>query len=217
MFLWTCGLKRFIKPAKKPGNQMRFSSLIIVAVIAFCFSVRVDADVEAGKVLVIQTPIALALAPVPNPVDAESEIVPNGVVPDVAPAALNLTAAALNLTDCCGNNTDRGSPDCPDSQTVFSYNERTHPAAAGRRAGEDGEDNNNVVPVDDLAVTVSSTVPEAAAVVPKDDRRGVEIWSSLEHCPDFDERFTLVDGRTKAVSYPRKGYNCQVEGTFLKT
>jgi hypothetical protein len=36
-------------------------------------------------------------------------------------------------------------------------------------------------------------------------------WATLEHCPDFDERFTLVDGRTRAVPYPRKGYNCNPE------
>jgi len=30
----------------------------------------------------------------------------------------------------------------------------------------------------------------------------------LEHCPDFDERFTLKDGKTKAVKYPEVGYNC---------
>ena len=32
--------------------------------------------------------------------------------------------------------------------------------------------------------------------------------SSLEQCTDFDERFTLVDGKTKAVSYPAPNYNC---------
>jgi hypothetical protein len=31
----------------------------------------------------------------------------------------------------------------------------------------------------------------------------------LENCPDFDERYTLIDGKTKAVPYPNKGYNCQ--------
>jgi hypothetical protein len=30
----------------------------------------------------------------------------------------------------------------------------------------------------------------------------------VEHCPDFDERFTLNDGRTLAVPYPRSGWNC---------
>jgi len=32
--------------------------------------------------------------------------------------------------------------------------------------------------------------------------------NSLEHCPNFNERFTLLDGVRKAVSYPNKGYNC---------
>ena len=32
--------------------------------------------------------------------------------------------------------------------------------------------------------------------------------NSLEHCPDFDERFTLKDGKTKAVPYPDVGFNC---------
>jgi len=35
--------------------------------------------------------------------------------------------------------------------------------------------------------------------------------ASLEHCPDFDERFTLADGRTKAVAYPAIGYNCNAD------
>jgi hypothetical protein len=30
----------------------------------------------------------------------------------------------------------------------------------------------------------------------------------MEHCPDFDERLTLVDGQTRAIAYPQPGYNC---------
>jgi len=44
---------------------------------------------------------------------------------------------------------------------------------------------------------------------------------SLEHCPDFSERFTLVNGKTRAIPYPLPGYNCnpeyglaQTEGSF---
>ena len=33
--------------------------------------------------------------------------------------------------------------------------------------------------------------------------------NSLPHCPDFDERFTLADGVTKAVPYPEVYYNCK--------
>jgi len=25
---------------------------------------------------------------------------------------------------------------------------------------------------------------------------------AMEHCPDFDERFTLTDGFTRAIAYP---------------
>ena len=34
-------------------------------------------------------------------------------------------------------------------------------------------------------------------------------WSDLEHCPDFDERYTLKDGTWhNAIPYPQPGYNC---------
>ena len=34
---------------------------------------------------------------------------------------------------------------------------------------------------------------------------------SLEHCPDFNERFTLLNGVTRAVAYPAAGYNCNAD------
>merc|ERR1719313_1546219 len=40
--------------------------------------------------------------------------------------------------------------------------------------------------------------------------KGFDI-QSLEHCPDFNERFTLLDGRTKAISYPQPGFNCNAD------
>jgi hypothetical protein len=33
--------------------------------------------------------------------------------------------------------------------------------------------------------------------------------STLEHCPDFTSKFTLVNNVTPAVAYPAAGYNCQ--------
>jgi len=30
----------------------------------------------------------------------------------------------------------------------------------------------------------------------------------LEHCPDFNERYTLRNGTTAAVPYPKTGFNC---------
>jgi len=35
--------------------------------------------------------------------------------------------------------------------------------------------------------------------------------AALQHCPDFDERFTLTDGKTMAVPYPQKNFNCNPE------
>lgn len=39
----------------------------------------------------------------------------------------------------------------------------------------------------------------------------------LEHCPDFNERFTLVNGRTRAIPYPENGYNCTREYGLVQT
>ena len=36
--------------------------------------------------------------------------------------------------------------------------------------------------------------------------------AGLEHCPDFDERHTLVNGRVRGIAWPAKGFNCQNEG-----
>ena len=40
--------------------------------------------------------------------------------------------------------------------------------------------------------------------------KGFDI-KSLEHCPDFNERMTLLNGKTKAVSYPQPGFNCNAD------
>merc|ERR1712222_231738 len=42
----------------------------------------------------------------------------------------------------------------------------------------------------------------------KDDPNWGPAHGSLPHCPDFDERFTLADGKTRCVPYPQVGYNC---------
>ena len=36
---------------------------------------------------------------------------------------------------------------------------------------------------------------------------GVDL-NKLQHCPDFVERHSLLDGVTKAIPYPKKGFNC---------
>lgn len=32
--------------------------------------------------------------------------------------------------------------------------------------------------------------------------------STMEHCPDFNERFSLQDGASRAIPYPEMGFNC---------
>ena len=34
---------------------------------------------------------------------------------------------------------------------------------------------------------------------------------TVEHCPDFNERMTLLNGKTKAVAYPAAGFNCNAD------
>ena len=53
--------------------------------------------------------------------------------------------------------------------------------------------------------------PAAAGDAAKPAEKKAEDFSGLkglEHCPDFNERFTLVNGRTRAIAYPAAGYNC---------
>ena len=40
--------------------------------------------------------------------------------------------------------------------------------------------------------------------------------SSLEHCPDFDERHTLADGKTKGIPYPEINYNCNANWALVQ-
>jgi hypothetical protein len=35
--------------------------------------------------------------------------------------------------------------------------------------------------------------------------------AALEHCPNFNERMTLLNGKTKAVSFPNPGFNCKID------
>merc|ERR1719362_1577888 len=42
----------------------------------------------------------------------------------------------------------------------------------------------------------------------KEDPNWGPAHATLPHCPDFDERFTLADGKTRGVPYPQVGYNC---------
>jgi len=41
-------------------------------------------------------------------------------------------------------------------------------------------------------------------------QKGLDL-NTIEHCPDFNERFTLLNGVTRAVAYPNPGYNCNAD------
>jgi hypothetical protein len=34
---------------------------------------------------------------------------------------------------------------------------------------------------------------------------------AMEHCPDFDERMTLLDGKTVGIPYPAEHFNCNAD------
>ena len=42
------------------------------------------------------------------------------------------------------------------------------------------------------------------------------LYPTMEHCP-IDERVMLQDGRTKAVPYPKPGFNCNPYGIAAQT
>jgi len=49
----------------------------------------------------------------------------------------------------------------------------------------------------------------AAKPAKKDESpRGAPNLDHLEHCPDFNERYTLRNGRDLAIAYPKAGFNC---------
>ena len=90
---------------------------------------------------------------------------------------------------------------------------------AGRTVMDDGKTHVTKYPYvgATCVAQLSSAVPADSLIMTSDS---FDPWS-LEHCPDFDERFTLTDGKTRAVPYPQSGYNChkewalnQVDSTF---
>merc|ERR1711934_566354 len=57
---------------------------------------------------------------------------------------------------------------------------------------------------------VACLLSATSAITLNDPNWGPSV-NSLPHCPDFDERFTLTDGKTRAVPYPQVGFNCNNE------
>jgi hypothetical protein len=58
--------------------------------------------------------------------------------------------------------------------------------------------------------------PAAAAKKPEVPI-GAPNLDNLEHCPDFNERYTLRNGTTMAVAYPKAGFNCNPAWSLVQT
>ena len=54
----------------------------------------------------------------------------------------------------------------------------------------------------------AAAAAKPAAAKPAEKKEDFSALKGLEHCPDFNERFTLVNGRTRAIAYPNPGFNC---------
>merc|ERR1740117_887687 len=88
------------------------------------------------------------------------------------------------------------------------------PAPADAKAAPAAPADAKAAPADDAkaapaapAAAVKAADPAPAAV----KKEGFPGLGGLEHCPDFNERFTLTNGRTRAIAYPKSGYNCTEE------
>ena len=107
----------------------------------------------------------------------------------------NLVIAALGAVSAVKLNEpwDKASlPDCPEPTRTVMDDGKTH-----------------VTKYPYVGATCKVQVPSENMVLiksaPAFDPR------SVEHCPDFVERMTLNNGKTRAVPYPEPGWNCNRE------
>ena len=83
-------------------------------------------------------------------------------------------------------------PDCPEGRRTIMDDGKTH-----------------VSKYPYVGATCKVQVGETALIMTAENEDDIASdIAPLEHCPDFDYRFTLVDGKTRAVPYPQPGYNC---------
>ena len=73
---------------------------------------------------------------------------------------------------------------------------------------DDGETHVVKYPYVGATCVMQMSAPNTQALVGKK----APAWAGVEHCPDFNERRTLTDGKTVAVAYPKDGWNCHNEG-----
>jgi len=69
------------------------------------------------------------------------------------------------------------------------------------------------------AAAAKPDAKKAVAAKPKAPEvpRGTPNLDNLEHCPDFNERYTLRNGTDMAVPYPKAGFNCNPAWSLVQT
>ena len=102
-------------------------------------------------------------------------------------AALVATSQAVNLVEPWD---PESLPDCPEGKRTKMDDMKTH-----------------VTKYPYVGATCKVQVGETALIMMENEDIASDI-APLEHCPDFDYRFTLNNGKTRAVPYPQPGYNC---------
>jgi len=98
----------------------------------------------------------------------------------------------------------KGLEHCPDFDERFTLANGTDKAIPYPQTGYNCTKDYAMLALDEMIQTKSETP----------DPNG---YQGLEHCPDFDERFTLANGRDRAVPYPQTGYNCTKDYALLQT
>ena len=113
-------------------------------------------------------------------------------------AALIATASSIMVTEPW----DKASlPACPDAPRTIMDDGETH-VTKYPFVGATCQ-----LQIGDVSLVMLEGAPAKKGAAPN---IGKDI-AGLEHCPDFVERHTLVNGATRAVPYPQKGYNCNAD------
>lgn len=103
-------------------------------------------------------------------------------------------------------------PDCPDDEGRLKMDDqKTHVTPwpyVGATCKRD--DNTGLENAQNKAVAKKNDALEAA---PSQEALVLMMTrpfnpAAVEHCPDFDERMTLTDGKTRGIPYPTEGWNC---------
>jgi len=99
---------------------------------------------------------------------------------------------------------------------ITSSKQVAQPTTTGPQPIVGNPSNPFIYPINNMIVQLNEEGAPAAAAETRyvpykyPGLKGFDIHS-LEHCPDFNERMTLLDGKTRAVAYPSAGFNCNAD------